>query len=84
LELGGFPDAPLMEDVLFVRRLRRLARPVLLPGPVYTSARRWQRYGVVRQTLRNWRILAAERLGVSLNRLALSYAPHDSEAMPKS
>jgi rSAM/selenodomain-associated transferase 2 len=75
-QLGGFPDVPLMEDVLLMRRLRKASRVVLLPGPVYTSARRWERHGVVRQTLRNWSILTAERLGVSLDRLARFYAPH--------
>jgi rSAM/selenodomain-associated transferase 2 len=75
-ELGGFPEAPLMEDVLLMRRVRKISRIVLLPGPLYASARRWQKHGVVRQTLRNWAILAAERAGVSPERLAAYYTPH--------
>jgi rSAM/selenodomain-associated transferase 2 len=84
MHLGGFPEVPLMEDVLLMRRLRAMSRLVLLPGPVYTSARRWERHGVVRQTLRNWSILTAERLGVSLDRLAKFYAPHAAPKEVKS
>ncbi len=75
--VGGFPEVRLLEDVLLSRQLRRVGRLVLLPGPLHVSARRWQRHGVVRQTLRNWRILAAARLGVSPDRLAGLYPPHE-------
>ncbi|MBM80696.1 MAG: glycosyltransferase [Planctomycetaceae bacterium] len=74
--LGGFPDVRLMEDVLFIRRLRKQSRIALLPGPLHTSARRWQKHGVIRQTLRNWFILTAEKLGVSPDKLAAYYEPH--------
>lgn len=72
-KVGGFPDEPLMEDVILARRLRRLRRPVLLPGPLHVSPRRWQRHGVVRQTVRNWTIQLAFRLGVSPRRLVSYY-----------
>lgn len=75
--LGGFPDEPLLEDLLLMRKLRRISWPKLLPGPLQVSARRWQRHGVVTQTLRNWSLLAAHRLGVSPTRLARSYRRHD-------
>ena len=73
-DVGGFPDVRLMEDVLLMRRLRRRARLVLLPGPLNVSARRWQRYGVIRQTARNWSLLVAQRIGMSPNRLAGFYS----------
>jgi rSAM/selenodomain-associated transferase 2 len=72
-ELGGFPEVTLMEDVLLSKALRRIARPILLPGPVYVSPRRWQRRGPVRQTLRNWSLLGALFLGVHPSRLAPHY-----------
>jgi hypothetical protein len=81
-ELGGFPDVPLMEDVLLMRKLRRLSRIPLLPGPLHVSARRWQKHGPVRQTLRNWSILTAEQLGASPDRLADFYAPHHDAKAP--
>lgn len=75
--VGGFPEVRLLEDLLLAKRLRRLGPLILLPGPLHVSARRWQRHGVVRQTLRNWRILAAARLGVSPDRLAHLYPPQE-------
>lgn len=76
VELGGFDEVQLMEDVLLMRRFRRRAHPVLLEGPLHVSPRRWQRYGVVLQTWRNWLLLAAERLGVPPDRLARLYPGH--------
>jgi rSAM/selenodomain-associated transferase 2 len=75
-DLGGFPEVSFMEDWLLMRRLRRLSKPVLLPGPLYVSARRWQKHGVVRQTVRNWSLITAARLGVSPDRLARFYSHH--------
>jgi rSAM/selenodomain-associated transferase 2 len=75
--LGGFPNVKLMEDWLFLRKLRRTGRIVLLPGPLHISPRRWQKHGIVRQTLRNWCLVTAARLGVSPNRLARFYRRHD-------
>lgn len=74
--LGGFPEVPIMEDLLLMRRFRRLGRPVLLPGPLHVSPRRWQRNGVVGQTARNWLLLSATLLGVSPHRLVAFYPPH--------
>ncbi len=73
---GGFPEVPLMEDVLFTRKFRRRGKLTLLPGPVYVSPRRWEKHGVVRQTLRNWLLLLGLKLGVSPERLAEFYRPH--------
>ena len=52
--LDGFRAIEIMEDVDFVRRLRRLGRLTLLRSSVRTSARRWIANGVVRTTLVNW------------------------------
>jgi rSAM/selenodomain-associated transferase 2 len=75
-QLGGFPEVQLMEDWLLMRRLRRIAWPVLLPGPLHVSPRRWQRHGLPRQTARNWLLVAAATMGVSPNRLVKFYPPH--------
>ena len=68
--VGGFPDVPLMEDLLLAKTLRRHARPIVLPGPLHISARRWQQVGVFRQTMRNWSLLLAHRCGVAPRHLA--------------
>jgi rSAM/selenodomain-associated transferase 2 len=78
---GGYPPWPLMEDVALVRALGRVARVRLLDAAVAVSARRWERDGVVRRTLANWRLLARWALGASPERLAAVYhrapPPHD-------
>jgi hypothetical protein len=68
-----------MEDLMLMDTLRKKTRPVLLPGPVFVNPRRWQRYGVVRQTLRNWRLATQYRWGVPPDRLAASYPRHNHE-----
>lgn len=73
IRAGGFDEVPLMEDVMLCRRLLRESRPTLLQGPVHVSARRWQKDGVLRRTLRNWTVLAGFACGVSPTRLAKWY-----------
>ena len=74
--VGGFPQVRLMEDVLLSKKLRRRGRIALVSGPLHVSARRWQRYGVVRQTARNWMLLSAAAVGVSPDRLEHFYPVH--------
>ncbi len=54
---GGFPRIPIMEDLQLMRTLQRHNRPHLLPGPLVVDARRWKKNGIIRQTLRNWRLV---------------------------
>jgi rSAM/selenodomain-associated transferase 2 len=71
--VGGFPPLKLMEDVFISRALRRLGRMVVLPQRIFVSPRRWQRAGLVRQTLRNWALTALAAAGVHPDRLAAYY-----------
>ena len=70
---GGFPGLEMMEDFELVRRLRRRGRIAILPIRALTSARSWQRLGIVRTTLRNQLIIAGHLLGVSPGRLGRWY-----------
>lgn len=72
-QLGGFADMPLMEDLEFSKRLRKVGKTVVLPGPVVVSARRWQKQGIVFSTVRNWCFVVLYHLGVSPERLARWY-----------
>jgi rSAM/selenodomain-associated transferase 2 len=63
--LGGFPDIELCEDVDFARRMRRIGRVACLRSRVITSARRWQRDGVLRTIFRMWIIKSLFLAGVS-------------------
>lgn len=68
--MGGFPELPLLEDVVLVGNLRRRGLIVTRPEAVVTSARRWRREGVWRHTMRNQMILFGFYLGVAGERLA--------------
>jgi rSAM/selenodomain-associated transferase 2 len=71
--MGGFSAVPLMEDVEFVRRLTRSGRLRHLTLRLRTSARRWERGGWVRRSMRNLATLGLYALGVSPERLARRY-----------
>ncbi len=71
--LGGFADLPIAEDWHFVRRLRSLGRMAAIEAPVITSARRWQRVGVLRTFAINWAIIAGLRVGLPGHWLARLY-----------
>ncbi|MCP5163941.1 MAG: TIGR04283 family arsenosugar biosynthesis glycosyltransferase [Pseudomonadales bacterium] len=66
---GGFDAIPLMEDVAYSKRLRRLGRPLIVREPVRTSSRRWEERGVVRTILLMWGLRLAYFTGVSPDRL---------------
>jgi rSAM/selenodomain-associated transferase 2 len=67
--LGGFRDIPIMEDVCLVRRAKRLGRVVVLPERVRTSPRAYDRYGLIRNMLWNWRATSLFALGVGPEKL---------------
>jgi rSAM/selenodomain-associated transferase 2 len=72
-QVGGFPDIPLMEDIVMSRRLKRVSAPACLGARVTTSGRRWDRDGVVRTTFTMWRLRFAFFLGAEPARLARQY-----------
>jgi rSAM/selenodomain-associated transferase 2/rSAM/selenodomain-associated transferase 1 len=81
-DLGGYADLPLMEDLDFVRRLRRQGRLLFAPSPVVTSARRWERDGWVQGSVRN--MMLASRfllLGAAPARLAQQYFRRQPDAI---
>ncbi len=72
--LGGFAPIPLMEDVEIMTRLRNQGHAlVLLPQPVRTSARRWEREGVLKGMLRNWLLRIRYHCGTDPAVLARMY-----------
>ncbi len=52
--MGGFADIPLMEDIEFSRRLKRLGTIAALRDTVTTSFRRWEQHGPLRTIVRMW------------------------------
>jgi rSAM/selenodomain-associated transferase 2 len=72
-QLGGFAEIPLMEDYEFSQRCFQDSAPLLLDGPIHVDVRRWERDGVVRTTISNWRIASAWRSGVDADELYERY-----------
>ena len=72
-KIGGFPDAPIMEEMAFSKYLRRLGKTTLLTPYIHISARRWEARGIVRTTLNNWLITLLYFLRVSPEKLARLY-----------
>jgi rSAM/selenodomain-associated transferase 2 len=70
---GGYPQIELMEDIALTKRLRRIARPVVLTPAVTTSGRRWEQRGVWRTLLLMWWLRLRYFLGASPARLQRLY-----------
>ncbi len=71
--VGGFPPLPLMEDIAFSVRLKRVGRIACLRRRVRTSARRWERDGVLRTILLMWTLRLLYALGADPARLKRWY-----------
>jgi len=52
--MGGFSEIPLMEDIEFSRRLKKLGTIVALRERVIASFRRWEQQGPLRTIVRMW------------------------------
>ena len=73
-ELGGYPEIPIMEDVALMREVKkRDGKITIIPCPVATSPRRWEREGLLYATLRNWLLLVLYLLGGSPEKLVRYY-----------
>ncbi len=84
-DMGGFPELPIMEDLVMVRRLGRQGRILILPLAVATSGRRWQSLGVWRTTLINQMMISGYFLGIDPAILAYWYrASHGRDAAVKT
>jgi len=71
--VGGYALLPLMEDIELSRRLKKIQRPACLRARVTTSARHWQRHGILRTVLRMWMLRLAWFLGADPAWLARRY-----------
>lgn len=71
--IGGFPEIGLLEEIHLMRKLNRITKTCLLSGPLKVSPRRWEKNGIVRQTLRNWLLVVSEWCGVHPNKLEKFY-----------
>src|SRR6266513_687702 len=73
LDVGGFPEVPLMEDVEFFRRLRLRGRVICSQKRMLANPRRYETVGGVRLTLAYGLIAMLYIFGVPLSKLAWLY-----------
>jgi rSAM/selenodomain-associated transferase 2 len=73
VDVGGFPEVPLMEDVDFFRRIRRCGRVTYSDKRIVVSPRRYEEIGRVRLTLAYGFIATLYNFGVPLSKLASIY-----------
>lgn len=71
--IGGFRDLPIMEDFDLVCRLKRYGKIAIAPVAVLTSARRYQKLGVLPTTLINQWVIATYFLGIPPSQIARWY-----------
>ncbi len=69
-KMGGFRPLPIMEDVDFVNRLRRVGKLKIVDEYIKTSPRRWDKEGAAYCTLRNSILILLYMLGVPPERIA--------------
>ena len=72
-EIGRFMVTPLMEDVEFYGRLRASGKTVILDEKILTSARRWEKEGILYATFRNWLLLIMYYMGIPAKQLKKLY-----------
>lgn len=72
-DAGGYPDQPLMEDVVLNRRLASAGRLARLPARARTSARRYEEEGRLRAFLRNASLISRFLAGADPAVLARRY-----------
>jgi rSAM/selenodomain-associated transferase 2 len=72
-QMGGYADIPIMEDVEFLRRLKKRGKLAFISDPVESSSRLFRENGVIRTTLRNKVVFFGYLFGVSPARLRRMY-----------
>ncbi len=76
--IGGFPEIPVMEDIMFVHGMERAGDTAYLTGPMVSSPRRWKDRPL--RILLLWGFMqVAFALGASPQRLASFYKAHEAQ-----
>ncbi len=72
-EIGGFADLAIMEDFELVKRLNKQGKIYIASEAVTTSARRWQKLGIIKTTVINQLVIIGYYLGIKSEKLAQFY-----------
>jgi GT2 family glycosyltransferase len=63
--VGRFVNQPIMEDFELMRRLHKSGKVSIAPAAILTSARRWEKRGILATTVINQVVIVAYSLGIS-------------------
>lgn len=73
-ELKGFPDVPIMEDVMLMHALKKKGIRIYISRlKATTSSRRWETEGVIKRTLKNNWMQTLYYLGIAPQKLKKYY-----------
>jgi rSAM/selenodomain-associated transferase 2 len=72
-QIRGYKEIPLMEDMDFCKRLKKMGNVVVLPQRINTSARRWEEEGKMKNLIRNWLLQLGWTFGIDSKILANWY-----------
>lgn len=75
-KIGGYKQLPFMEDVEIQKRLRQTGKFKKLKCAVLTSARRFEKVGVIKQLVMDMLLVFFFKIGVSPVRLKQFYKDH--------
>ena len=56
LKNEGFKKIPLMEDIEFIKRIKKREVLVCLKNSIYTSSRKWEQNNFLIQSFKNWKL----------------------------
>ncbi len=80
--IGGYPDLAIMEDYQLINNLKRLGRIAIVPTPVKTHPRRWQKLGILRTTVLNQIVILGYHLGIPPEKLRQWYRWYNQASAP--
>jgi len=69
LKIGGFPEVPIMEDIIFTKKLRKAGKTIVLRDKILVSPRRWEKNGIIKTTLLFNLIIILFRMKVPLHKI---------------
>src|SRR5574341_355462 len=73
-EVGGFPEMPIMEEIEFVRKVKKISKGVEILSPVRTSVRRFEKSGVLKTFVTMWILRILYYLGMPPETLKRYYS----------
>jgi rSAM/selenodomain-associated transferase 2 len=80
--IGGYPNLAIMEDYQFINNLKRLGQIAIVPIPVKTHPRRWQKLGILRTTVINQIMILGYHLGIPPEKLRAWYRWYNQSSAP--